>query len=96
MLNVTEIYSKLGTGFCIIKDGKILESYLLDNTQSQKLDMVAKITAVLPEDFEAGILEFDIKNMFGAIKMEDKIVIFPVKTDNLGEILKRKGALYEV
>lgn len=89
------IYSKLGTGFCIVKEGKILETYLLSTSEIPNIEELAKITPEFPEDFEVGILEFDIKSRFGAIKMEDKFIIFPVKTDNIGEILKKKGALYE-
>ncbi|MCS7130307.1 MAG: hypothetical protein NZ872_02690 [Archaeoglobaceae archaeon] len=95
MPNSTEIYSKLGTGFCIVKEGKILEIYLLDNSEIQKIEKLTKITMTLPEDFEAGVLELDIKNRFGVIKMEDKFVLFPAKSDNVGEILRKKGVLYE-
>lgn len=61
MPNSTEIHSKLGTGFCMVKRGKILEIYSVDNSKTQKIEKLTKITMSLPEEFEICGLELDKK-----------------------------------
>lgn len=95
MLDMGKIYSKLGSGFCVVKEGKILENYLLSDSEIEWIKKLLPLTDFFPKDFDLGILEFDMNNRFGVFKIEDQFLLFPVRTDNLGEIMKKKGAIYE-
>ncbi len=95
MPDLEEIYSKLGSGFCRVKEGKLLESYLLSDAEIEMIGKMLPVTEHLPQDLEVGILEFDINSRFAIFKIEDHFLVFPVKTDNFSEIMKKKGAFYE-
>ncbi|MDK2794971.1 MAG: hypothetical protein PWQ22_99 [Archaeoglobaceae archaeon] len=95
MPDMGKIYSELGSGFCIVKEGKILENYLLSDFEIEWIKKLLPLIDFFPKDFELGIFEFDMNRRFGVFKIEDKFLLFPARTDNLGEIIRKKGAIYE-
>lgn len=95
MLGAPEIYSKLGSGFCLVKEGKISESYLLSDSEIERIKKISPLTVFFPEDFEIGILELDIESRYAFIRLKDGFLLFPVRTENIGEIVKKKGVIYE-
>ncbi|MEM0215522.1 MAG: hypothetical protein QW384_06020 [Archaeoglobaceae archaeon] len=94
MLNTREFYSKLGSGVCVVKEGKILETYLLGEEEIQKIEKISSVVSNFPKDFETGIVEFGENSRFAVFRMEDFFLIFPVRTDNVAEIMRKREMIY--
>ncbi|MCX8172502.1 MAG: hypothetical protein N3D09_02675 [Archaeoglobaceae archaeon] len=90
MITTREFYSKTGSGACIVKEGKILETYLLGEEDLRNIEKISSLVSNFPKDFDAGIIEFGEKSRFGIFKVEDHFLIFPVRTENVAEIIRRR------
>lgn len=94
MLNTREFYSRFGSGVCIVKEGKILETYLLGEEEIQKIEKICPVVSNFPKDFEAGIVEFGENARFAIFRTEDFFLIFPARTDNIAEIMRKRETIY--
>lgn len=90
MPDTREFYSKVGSGVCVVKEGKILESYLLGEDELQKIEKISSITSNFPKDFDTGIIEFNENIRFGIFRLEDYFLIFPARTENIAEIIRKR------
>lgn len=94
MLNPRDFYSKVGSGVCIIKEGKMLERYLLGEEEIQKIEKISSLVSNFPKDFDTGIVEFAENFRFAIYRMEDYFLVFPVRTDNIAEIMRKREMIY--
>ncbi|MCS7144405.1 MAG: hypothetical protein NZ879_05220 [Archaeoglobaceae archaeon] len=88
-----DFYSKVGSGVCVVKEGKILETYLLAEEELQKIEKISSLVSTFPKDFDIGILEFSENNRFGIFRIEDYFLIFPVRTENIAEIIRKREVI---
>ncbi|MEM1579177.1 MAG: hypothetical protein QXN34_07475 [Archaeoglobaceae archaeon] len=92
VVDVKKLYSKLGSGLSIVAGGEIVEVYLLSEEEVAFIEKIANVLPELPEEFEFGFVEFE-NYKFGIFKLEGSYLVFPVKTENLGEIIRKKGVI---
>lgn len=92
MVDVKKLYSKLGSGICVVEGGKIAQVYLLSEEEVLLIEKIAKILPDLPEDFEFGFVEFE-NNRFSIFKVERNYLVFPAKTENLAELIRKKEVI---
>ncbi|MEM2727365.1 MAG: hypothetical protein QXV61_03805 [Archaeoglobaceae archaeon] len=93
MPDTRDFYSKIGTGVCVVKEGKILETYLLGEDELKKIEKISSLVSGFPKDFDTGIIEFGENIRFGIFKIEDYFLIFPVRTDNVAEIVRKREVI---
>ncbi len=90
MVDPRDFYTKFGSGVCVIKDGKILVTYLLCEDEIQKIEKISSLISALPKDFDTGIVDFDENNRFGVFRVGETFLVFPVRTDNIAEIIQKR------
>jgi len=93
MVSARDFYSKTGRGVCLIKDGKIVETYLLGEEEVIKIERIFSALSAFPPDFETGIVEFDENSKFGIFRISDYLLIFPVRTENFADIIRIRGTI---
>lgn len=90
-----KIYSVLGIGSCLIKDGEIVESYLLSDEELNLIEKIAKVTAYLPEKFKIGFFEHEGGKLI-LIKHGEDFICFPARSDNvMSELRKVEVEVYD-
>jgi len=90
-----KIYSVLGRGSCIIKNGEITESYLLSEEELEFIKKIAPVTADLPEKFKIGYFEGDGGKVV-VLKHKSFFICFPAKSDNvMSELRKAEVEIYD-
>jgi hypothetical protein len=90
-----KIYSVLGTGSCLVKDGEIIESYLLSDEEVKLIEKIAKVTPFLPEKFKVGFFEHEGGRII-AIKHGEVFICFPARSDNvMSELRKVEVEVYD-
>jgi len=90
-----KIYSVLGTGSCFIKDGEVVDSYLLSDKELKFIETIAKITPQLPEKFKMGFFEHE-KGKAIVLKHGEGFICFPARSDNvMSELRKVEVEVYD-
>ena len=87
MVNLKDIYLKLGVGVCLIEDGKVTDRYLLADEDIELISEFSFLTTFLPENFKFGIFEHE-KGRFAIIKHRNNLLGFPVREDNFMGLIK--------
>lgn len=82
-----KIYSIMGHGACIIKDGKISVFYLLSDEEIDLISKFAPVTLSLPADFKLGVFE-DKDGKVVILKSPEGFVAFPTRRENVMELIK--------
>ncbi|MEG9193924.1 MAG: hypothetical protein HA489_05415 [Archaeoglobales archaeon] len=93
MVNAREFYSKFGVGVCVIRDGKILETYLLGEDEIQKIEKISSVITTFPKDFDTGVIDFGENIRFGVFRVGETFLVFPVRTDNIAEIVRKREVI---
>lgn len=82
-----KIYSVIGHGACIIKDGQISEVYLLSDDEINLISHFCPLTLSLPDNFKLGIFEHE-KGKVVLFRYGDEFIGFPTKKENVMELIK--------
>lgn len=92
MFDARKFHSKTGKGSCIVKDKKIQESYLLSEEEILEVEKIAPMISELPLSIDFGYVETE-KSKFGILRFEDYFVVFPVRTENISEIIRARSVM---
>ncbi|WP_456329668.1 hypothetical protein [Archaeoglobus sp.] len=90
-----KIYSVLGIGSCFIKNGEVVDSYLLSDEELGFIKKIAKVTIQLPEKFKIGFFEHEEGKAI-VLKHGEGFICFPARSDNvMSELRKVKVEVYD-
>ncbi len=85
-----KLYRTLGRGYCVVSKNEV-RSYLLSKEEEDAAKKIVEIIKKLPDDFEIGYFNAGMKMC--VYKSKDKFLIFPMREDNIFELLKElRGA----
>jgi len=89
MFDLRKFHSKTKLGACIVKQGKIFDSYLMSE---EEISIIEKILGIFSElgDVELGYIEKD-DFKFAFFKFGDDFLVFTVKSENIAEIQRIRG-----
>lgn len=92
MFDVRRFHSATGKGSCIVKDKKVLGYYLLSEEEISEIEKIVPLLSQIPSGIELGYLETG-KFKFGLLRFQDYVVVFPVRTENIAEIVRMKSVV---
>ncbi|MEM0331771.1 MAG: hypothetical protein QXE86_03935 [Archaeoglobaceae archaeon] len=82
---MSKLYRALRRGYCIVSKNEV-RSYLLSKEEDDAAKKIIEIVKKLPDDFEIGYFNAGMKMC--VYKSKDKFLIFPMREDNILELLK--------
>lgn len=94
MFDARKFHFVTGRGSCVVKNNKILQSYLLSEEEILAVEKITPIISELPKDIDFGYVEIGAYR-FGLFRIQDSFVVFPLRTENISEIVRIRSVVLD-
>lgn len=94
MFDAKKFHFTTGKGSCVVKNNIVLESYLLSEEEVFAVEKIIPLLGEIPQSIDFGYLETETFK-FGIIRLQDLLVVFPVRTESLAEIMKIRSVMLD-